>query len=242
MLSSPRTGSTLLVRSLDSSPSILCAGEIFHTGRAIHHPEFRYEHEWLGSVGLGRLRDVFFGRFRIREHLHSLYSSTETRVEAVGFKLMLIQLRRFSAIMPALTEMGVKFLYLYRNDPVATALSYCRAKATGVFHSDRMRKDQKQRPLVISEYEFARVLRMCTLDKQELLSLCERFGGLLLRYEEMISEWDAFVDRIGAELGIEGLQVTQSLAKLQPGVDSVAIANEAALLAKFGDPALPAAR
>jgi LPS sulfotransferase NodH len=233
VFTSQRTGSTLLVRSLDSSPSITCAGELFHTGRGIHHPEFQYAHQWLGSASLGRMRDVFVGRQRVRSHLQNFYSTAGNGVAAVGFKLMLSQTRRFPAVKPALLELGVQFLYLVRSDVLATALSFCRAKATGVFHSDRAGRMPKHAQLVVSEDEFARVLRKCKSDKDELINLHQTHGGLLLQYENMVSDWDAFVETIGTELGIAGLRVSKALSRLKSGVDAAVIANERELVAKF---------
>jgi len=233
LLTSQRTGSTLLVHSLALSQKILCAGEIFHTGRGILHPEFQYAYRWLGSVVLGRLRDTFAGRYRIRKHLRAFYLAADTGVEAVGFKLMVSQLRQFPAIMPTLVELGVRFLYLYRDETFATALSYCRAKATGVFHSDRADEAQEQ-SIVISEKEFARILGKCTRDKQELIRFHQSHGGFLMRHEEMVANWDAFVEKLGVELGIDQLRIPKALSKLRVGVESARIANEAALLARFG--------
>ena len=42
IFTTPRTGSTLLIKSLDTHPEIMCAGEIFFFRGAAFHNEHRY--------------------------------------------------------------------------------------------------------------------------------------------------------------------------------------------------------
>ena len=42
IFTTPRTGSTLLIKSLDNHPEVLCAGEVFFFKGAIYHNEWRY--------------------------------------------------------------------------------------------------------------------------------------------------------------------------------------------------------
>lgn len=234
ILTSQRTGSTLLVRSLDSSPQILCAGEMFHSGPGVHRPEFQYPADFLGSYRLGRIRDAVVGRRRIHRHLASFYSVSDDRIEAVGFKLMLSQARQYRSIIRTLRALGVRFLYLYREDSVATALSFCRARVTGVFHSDRMAQSRVSADIVVSDQEFSRVLRRCRSDRDELIRLHAHQNGYLMRYEDMVADWEAFIEKLGIELGIRGLRVAKALSKMSLPDGSARIANEDALLAKFG--------
>lgn len=234
LLTSQRTGSTLLVRSLDSSPQILCAGEMFHSGPGVHRPEFQYPAAFLGSYRLGRIRDAVVGRRRIHRHLASFYSVADDRIDAVGFKLMLSQARQYQSIMRTLRALGVRFLYLYREDSVATALSYCRARVTGVFHSDRMGQSRASANIVVSEQEFSRVLRRCRSDRDELIRLHAHLNGYLMRYEDMVADWEGFIEKVGNELGIRGLQVAKALSKMSLPDGSARIANEDALMTKFG--------
>jgi hypothetical protein len=233
VLTSQRTGSTLLIRSLDSSSRIFCAGELFRRGRGIHHLEYRFPFELLGSVNLGKLCDAFASRFRIRKHLSNFYLAAGVGVEAVGFKLMVSQLRRYPAILPTAVTTGWRLLFLFREDTLAAALSYCRAKASGVFHSDKLHNVDVPPSIVVDENEFVRVLRECKSDKRELVRMHRKYGGLLIRYEDMVSNWDEFVEKLGIELGLKDLRVAKALSKLRSGVDAVHIANEQALIAKF---------
>ena len=233
VLTSQRTGSTLLTRSLDSSSRIFCAGELFRRGQGIHHLEHQFPFELLGSVKLGKLCDTFASRFRIRRHLGNFYLAAGVGVEAVGFKLMVSQLRRYPEILSTAVALGARLLFLIREDSVAAALSFCRAKASGVFHSDRVHDATLRPSIVIDENDFARILGECKSDKQELARIHREYGGLLMRYEDLVSNWDEFIEKLGVELGLEGLRVAKALSKLRSGVDAVQIANEQALIAKF---------
>jgi LPS sulfotransferase NodH len=235
VLTSQRTGSTLLVRSLDSSPDILCAGEIFHTGEGIQRVEYRYPRKFIGSAALGKLRDAFVGQSRVRGHLSRFYEAGAIGVKAVGFKLMISQVRQLPPILPELIRAGAHLLFLYRDDSLAAALSYCRAKATRVFHSDRVSAAGEQAEIHVSVNEFERMLRKCQRDRAQLLQWHSARGGYLMRYEDMVSDWERFVENLGFQLGIPGLRVPMGLQKLSSDGSSTRIVNEAELLARFRD-------
>jgi LPS sulfotransferase NodH len=235
VLTSQRTGSTLLVRSLDSSPLILCAGEIFHTGEGIQHLKYRFPHKFIGSILLGKLRNTFFGRSRVRRHLNRFYASGGSGVRAVGFKLMISQARQLPPIIPELMRLRAHFLVLYRDDSIAAALSYCRAKATSMYHSDRVGSDRQRADVTVSEEEFRRTLDKCRRDKAQLVQWGSAHGAYLMRYEDMDAHWVDFVDRVGQQLGISGLRIPMALRKLAADENGLRIANEAELRANHRD-------
>ena len=51
VLSGQRSGSTLVIRSLDTSPDIYCAGEILHPLKKsrIHHIDWKHRYVKVGS-------------------------------------------------------------------------------------------------------------------------------------------------------------------------------------------------
>ena len=58
IFTTPRTGSTLLIKSLDAHPEILCAGELFFFKGAIYHTEYKYSFWRLPFIG-NKLNYVF---------------------------------------------------------------------------------------------------------------------------------------------------------------------------------------
>jgi LPS sulfotransferase NodH len=214
IVTTQRSGSTLLVQSLDSSPRIFCAGEIFHPGAKVHHREFQFPHARAGGGPLSRLLGAFGSGARIRSHLGGFYEQAGAGVEAVGFKLMVSQLRRFPAVMPTLRDSGARFLYLYRDDVDAAARSYQRARTTGVYHSNRLAGLGGRSESLPDEDEFTRIVERCRVNKQEVLRLSDAYDGAIFTYEQMTRNWDSFIAAVGAEIGIVGLRVEQALAKL----------------------------
>lgn len=226
VVASQRTGSTLLVRSLDASPRIFCAGEIFHAGGNVHHGEWRYREDILGSRKLGRFFDSRFGGHRAERHLERFYSCAGKNVDAVGFKVMASQMRLNSSIMPALKHHRAALLFLYRRDSFATAISYYKAKSSGIYHSDRATKSDGRRVITADADSFGKQLEHCENEKAHICDLYATHGGTLLAYEDMIADWDAFIKRVGAALGIDGLEIPTALDKLDSATHGVTVANE----------------
>ena len=229
-----RTGSTMLIRSLDSSPRIFCAGELFHQGSNVYHGSYQYPYRRRGSHVLSKLADMFLSRHRIRRHLSQFYDKAGVGVDAVGFKLMVSQIRVFPALMLELEALGVHLVFLHRRDIFATSLSYCRAKASGLFHSNRGPARDNQLPIVLDVDEFRSVFEACMSSEYQLVKMHETYGGPMFDYEDMVLNWDSFVAAIGAEIGIPGLHVPKALEKMRPGIDTAPVANESDLRELFG--------
>ena len=58
ILTAPRSGSTVLTRTLDQHPEIFCAGELFHPGDDIYHPEWHFRF-WGTKKKKGMSRKFF---------------------------------------------------------------------------------------------------------------------------------------------------------------------------------------
>lgn len=233
IIASQRTGSTLLVRSLDSSPDIFCAGELFHTGPNVHHREYQYPCRYLGSRGLARLVERFGSGSRVHRHLDNFYKMAGEGMAAVGFKVMVSQIRARPAIIDFLRDHGVTRLFLYRQDTFATALSYYRAKVSGKFHSNRSARSQEPLSVTADEAQFRTLFEYCQHDKLQLQELHSRYGGRLIAYEDMVSGWDAFIAAFGADIDLPGLRVHKALMPVGSGSTTVCIANEDTLRYHF---------
>lgn len=234
IITSQRTGSTLLIRSLDSSPDIFCGGEMFYRGSGIHHPEVQYQHRYLGSRVLARVLDSLWGRRRVESHLARFYADAGSESLAVGFKVMVSQLKRFPAILPFLLRERVTCFYLYRRDVFAAALSYYKAQQSGIYHGDKLRGQGDGPPMEVNTLEFRRIFEVCRADRDEILGLYEKFGGHLLEYDDLVNRWDEVIASIGNALGLPALSVAKALPRLDSSVGSVPVSNEQALRKAFG--------
>lgn len=235
IVTSQRTGSTLLVRSLDSAQAVFCAGELFHAGQHVHHREYQYPLRVLGSVKAGKVVDAFLQNQRVERHLDRFFSEAGSGVDAVGFKLMVSQCRHFPRVLPHMREIGVKCLYLHRRDTFSTALSYYKAQKSGLYHSDRLPKSGRPLSIEADASAFEQLLETCRNDKKTLLELQHSFGGALLSYEDMIENWDQFISKIGSEIGLPDLRVPKALKKVGTRTDVVSITNEDWLRARYSE-------
>lgn len=235
VIASQRTGSTVLVRSLDTSPLIFCAGEIFHAGPHVHHREYNFYKAVCGSRFLGQLADFAFEYRRTRRHLSTFFASAGRDVQAVGFKVMISQIRQRRTILPVLIELGADLLLLYRRDSFATALSYYRAKVSGHYHSDRV-SVVGSTPVVTADVgDFGKLLARCESEKTWIKALHAAHGGALLAYEDMLCNWDQFIDSVGQALGISRLRIPAVLERVGVASPSVTIENEGELRLLFGE-------
>jgi hypothetical protein len=234
VVASQRTGSTLLIRSLDTSPRIFCAGELFHAGPGIYHAEWQFPYRLLGSRRLSRLVSAFLMPARVTRHLHDFYRFASPDSEAVGFKLMISHARSYPSIMPYLRSRGVTFVYLLREDVFATALSYYRASLSGVFHEDRSRQDKTEHEVSADLNEFSAFLQTCRSDRESLLGLQKVFGGHVTTYERMTESWDEFGSQLGDWIGVRDLRLQRATEKLGSTGRTIRIVNEEMLRMHFG--------
>jgi len=231
VITSQRTGSTLLVRSLDSSPFILCAGEIFYSGQGIHRPEFQYR--YFARTKVSKLFDLLLQKRRIERHLRWFYDEAAPNVAAIGFKLMVSHARTFPAIVPYLRRTGVLGFFLYRRDTFATALSYYRARVSGLYHTAHGLEVRSLQFVKVDEQEFERLLAVCKADQSAVLKLCDTYGGRLIAYEDMTTNWDDHIAAIGMALEMSDFRVEKMLSKIDSDGEKVQIINEPELRTRF---------
>src|SRR5436190_22682658 len=110
ILTAPRSGSTVLTRTLDQHPQIFCAGELFHPSDKIYHPEWHFP--FIGrKKKKGFSRKIFAvtnyikGYFSAVKHIKKFYSDRDEK-EIRGFKLMIGHTKDFP----------IAWDYLRKND------------------------------------------------------------------------------------------------------------------------------
>lgn len=229
VLSTVRTGSTVLTRTLDQHPEVFCAGELFLPGK-IYHQEHQYP--FLGSrfirtPGLLSRLNAPFMRFRVGPFLEAFYiTAGGSDARAVGFKLMLGQYARSPAAFRRFFDSyrSVRPIVLVRRNILKQAVSFARARVTRVFHtsSGQLSKDMRGTRLVIDPVRLYRTMRKLEKHREELLSLV---GSDTLRvdYEDFV-EWPALWRKLCDHLGIATIAVQPALKKI--GHESLAAGIE----------------
>jgi len=233
LLSSQRTGSTLLIRSLDTHPDVFAAGELFHYAPGIHHEEYRFRYWQSGLRKLDLPLNKIVAQGRIKGHLDRFYSEAAQGVKAVGFKLMLSQIKWNPALLPALEARKPRFLVLVRQDAFASALSAAKAQLSGTYHSDVEGKTAAPRSLALPEERFRTLFELARAERDRLLDFAARHNAPVLSYEHMTTDWDRFVSDLNGHLGVSQQPLSMALEKLSDQKRGLILTNEAALRARF---------
>lgn len=233
VLSSQRTGSTLLVRSIDQHPELFCAGEIFHYRDGIHHNEWRFPYKGLGNLHLSMLWNRFFSGNKVKMHLKAFYENAENPFErARGFKLMLSQIDWNPNVLPYLVKNGVQIMVLVRNSDAETALSSYSAMLSGQYHSSEKQEGGLKENQIVSKEDFLPFLNRAKKNRERLLNISHSTCASVYTYEELVNNWDETLDRFGRELGFGSFSVPQALKKVRTNQKRI-ISNADELLKAF---------
>jgi len=139
ILTAPRSGSTVLTRTLDQHPEIFCAGELFHPGDEIYHAEWHFPF-WGTKKKKGISRKFFSitnyvnGYLFAVNHIKRFYAAREQNKKIRGFKLMIAHVKDFPTVWNYMRQNNFKVIILTRRNTFREALSSFRARQTGVFH------------------------------------------------------------------------------------------------------------
>jgi hypothetical protein len=231
VLSGQRSGSTLIVRSLDTSTDIYCAGEILHPleKSKIHHIEWKHRYIKMGSYKATIFLNGLLWRERIKRHIDQFYRSRNADEIARGFKLMKSQLDYNSSLLPYLIARGVAFIVVIRDNDFDTALSWSKSQMTGLYHSSEKKTSQTiEVPLSFFELQLDRASKNRKfLEKFAAENCCHK-----VNYTDLIERWEESIESIGAYIGLEDLKVKRSLEKLVAS-DRVRVTNLDQLRERF---------
>jgi len=95
IFTTPRTGSTLLIKTLDTHPEIMCAGEIFLYKKDMTHSGIQYPFWRMPYIG-NKLNSMFnfpMIWLYLNRFLKRFFSADYKSEKAKGFKLMFYQTR-----------------------------------------------------------------------------------------------------------------------------------------------------
>jgi LPS sulfotransferase NodH len=138
IFTTPRTGSTLLIKSLDSHPEVFCGGELFFFKGAIYHNEWRYP---FLRLPLGSKLNYLINYPKIflslKGFLNKFFTTNQKGEKARGFKLMHFQTLYTPGIFGYLKSNDVKVIVLIRKNILRNTLSDLRARATKVYHNEK---------------------------------------------------------------------------------------------------------
>ncbi|MBS1745032.1 MAG: sulfotransferase [Bacteroidetes bacterium] len=216
IFTAPRSGSTVLTRTLDKHPQIFCAGELFHPSDKIYHPEWHFP--FIGrkkKKGLSRkifaATNYIKGRLSGVNHINKFYSKRDNK-KVRGFKLMIGHTKDFPSVWQYLRTANLKVIVLIRQNTFREALSSFRARKIGVFHSST------DESLAITKVNIDAVGLKKRVDELEILksSILKKSEGtdrIIISYEDF-ENWQPMLNKIFEFLNVDKIDIEPELRKV----------------------------
>ncbi len=213
ILSTQRSGSTVLTRTLDEHPDIFCAGEIFHESKEnIHHAEWHFAN-WKITGGKGSKLNKLVNypnlKWNAVNHIRKFFADDLT-AKAKGFKLMYSHIKSAPFIWHYMVSSNTKTIVLIRKNTFKTALSRYRMAATGLAHSKQ--NVQSSAITVPAQSLLQQTLQLQNVN-EKLLSLSEKTDRLVLYYEDF-GDWTSIMQQTDAFLNVPFAGVVPVLKKI----------------------------
>ncbi|MBV9961105.1 MAG: sulfotransferase [Parafilimonas sp.] len=216
IFTAPRSGSTVLTRTLDQHPEIFCAGELFHPSNKIYHNEWHFpfvgEKKKKGfSRKLFSVTNYIKGYFSGVNHIKKFYR-TRNEKKVRGFKLMIGHTKDFPTVWKYLRAENYKIIVLIRQNTFREALSSLRARKIGVFHSAENSALAETKVHVDTTLLKKRVDELEAL-KQNILRLSEGTNRIIITYEEF-EDWQNMLNNVFNFLDVEKIEMQPELRKI----------------------------
>ncbi|MFT4155753.1 hypothetical protein [Parafilimonas sp.] len=216
----PRTGSTLLSKSLNRHPEIFCDDEIFHFSfRDYFSPnQFRFLKLSFLPKKINYVINYPATYIRLPLFLDKYYlNKQDEHFKARGFKLMYYQTFYMPGLIKYLKKNNIKVILLLRENILRNALSDLRARATGIYHNleDNEEKRSGLSKLKVDIDTLKQKMADIVRQNRQLESIVSNMDYIKLRYEDF-GEWDVTINRIADFLHVAQLPVTAGAKKLNP--------------------------
>jgi len=203
-----RTGTTLIQTALDSHPAIRCLDELFlftygipHIKRARGAGVDQSYRQYIAKSWGNFTMDIFARRKGVYRYLEDLFAIPD--YQAIGFKLMLAQLRRFPMVMDYIREHNFSVVHVIRSNLLKTHVSRVRTRVTGIAHSEHKVAQVSFR---LETGNLVRDLQRIAAENDKWKSLAEDLPYMMLTYESFVANREEYNNRLLEFLSIEDKQ------------------------------------
>ena len=219
-----RSGTTFIGSSLDSHPQIKYVGEVFKvrgwylnrsskklTRRKAYSGEYGYTN-WSDRSVTRQISHFVCRNQATKNYLDYFYNLED--YDAVGFKLMSSQARRFKGIIPYIQNNDVKVIHIIRENILKTHISRLSASSRSVYHSDKVIRSAK---INVPITDLIKNLEKINQDNRRWESLFANTGNYLqVSYESFVKNRTDETEKMCSFLDVEFQQIQSSLVKLNP--------------------------
>ena len=216
----PRTGSTLLSKSLNRHPEIFCDDEIFHFSfRDYFSPnQFRFLKIPFLPKKINYVINYPTTYLRLPSFLKKYFTNKkDENFKARGFKLMYYQTLYMPGLINYLKKNNIKVILLLRENILRNALSDLRARATGIYHNQDDNEAQRSgmAKLNVDINTLQQKMNDIIRQNKQLENIVSDMDYIKIRYEDF-AEWDTTINKIASFLHVSQTTVTAGAKKLNP--------------------------
>jgi hypothetical protein len=216
VFTTPRTGSSLLIKTLDSHPEIFCGGELFFFKGDIYHNECRYPFWKLPvSSKLNYLINYPKIYFTLPGFLDKFYKTNDASVKAKGFKLMHFQTYYTPGIFSYLKQRNVKMIVLIRKNILRNTLSDLRARSTKVYHNEGDVATITIPKFHVDVNELGKKMKQIESFNKQLENSTENLDRKIVYYEDY-ENWDETISEVLNYLNVTDVPFRDASKKLNP--------------------------
>lgn len=228
IFSLPRTGSTLLSKSLNRHPEIFCDDEIFHFSFRDYFSsnQFRFIKIRFLPKKINYLINYPFTYLRLKNFLDKYFTNKPNEnFKARGFKLMYYQTFYMPGLTSYLKKNNIKVILLLRENILRNALSYLRARETGVYHYFDNEEELSGLPkLNVNTETLEHKMRVIKRQNKKLESIASNMVYIKVHYEDF-KEWNKTINMISGFLKVSHYEIPAGTKKLNPDVLEDMISN-----------------
>ncbi len=190
-----RTGTTAIRTALDEHPQIRCVGEAFNFGDRFKtirglNCEDGYR-QYINSIAAGRVRDLVMRTNTVNRYLDHLYNLPG--YDAIGFKIMHFQHRRFPMVLQYLRRHNVRCVHIIRKNVLKTLISCAVKRETGRSHTT---SGLQKVTVTLDEGRLIKDLERYDRDNNAWISLTDGLPYLLVYYEDFVENKSHELTRI----------------------------------------------
>jgi len=217
VFTTPRTGSSLLIKTLDTHPEIFCAGELFFFKGDIYHTEYRYPFwRFPFSNKINYIINYPKIFFSLNSFLNQFYKeSSKTGIKSKGFKLMHFQTYYTPGILNYIRKNNIKVIVLIRKNILRNTLSDLRARSTKVYHNSGDTATVTIPMFKVDVHELARKMRQIERFNKQLERSTVNLNRKIVYYEDF-ENWEATVSGILHYLSVTDIPLRPASRKLNP--------------------------